>query len=90
MQIDWSDEARNDLASVIGYIAERHPQAAKSLRRSIEEALTPALEHPYLYRRGKVAGTREIVVHPNYILVYRVLPGLLEVLRVLHARQNYP
>lgn len=39
---------------------------------------------------GRVSGTREIVAHPNYVLVYQVGDGVLEVMRVLHARQQYP
>jgi plasmid stabilization system protein ParE len=46
--------------------------------------------HPFMYRPGRVAGTREAVVHPNYILVYRVGEELIEILAVLHARQQYP
>ena len=46
-------------------------------------------DHPYLYRPGRVAGTREAVVHPNYILVYRVRETI-EILAVLHARRRYP
>jgi len=37
-----------------------------------------------------VAGTREAVVHPNYILIYRVLDDRVEVVNVVHARQQYP
>ena len=56
----------------------------------IEAAVLPAAEHPYLYRTGRVPGTREIVAHPNYIVVYRVTAERIEVVRVLHARQEYP
>ncbi|NMM13759.1 MAG: type II toxin-antitoxin system RelE/ParE family toxin [Rhodoferax sp.] len=28
--------------------------------------------------------------HPNYIVVYRVERDVIDVLRVLHARQQYP
>ncbi len=45
---------------------------------------------PYLFRRGRVPGTREYVVHPNYIVVYRVGQNVIDVLRVLHSRQQYP
>ena len=43
----------------------------------------------YLYRHGRVSGTREMVVHPNYIVVYRVT-HVVEILNVLHSRQEYP
>lgn len=35
-------------------------------------------------------GTREIVIHPNYIVVYRVELACVRVGGVLHARQEYP
>lgn len=43
-----------------------------------------------MYRAGRVDGTREAVVHPNYILVYRVGDAAIDILAVLHTRQDYP
>ena len=43
-----------------------------------------------MYRRGRIIGTREAVVHPNYILVYRVGADTVEVVNVLHTRREYP
>jgi toxin ParE1/3/4 len=37
-----------------------------------------------------LAGTRELVVHPNYILIYLVGEDVVEIIRVLHAHQQYP
>ena len=45
---------------------------------------------PYLFRLGRVAGSREHVVHRNYIVVYQVGDKVIDVLRVLHSRQQYP
>ena len=45
---------------------------------------------PKLYKAGRVRGTREIVVRPNYVMVYRVQGDVVEVLRVLHAAQQWP
>lgn len=90
LQIVWSSEATDDLRILIKYVSQRNPPAASRMLMLLENAITPAVEHPYLFRVGRVAGTREIVVHPNYILVYRVDVGLLKVVRVLHARQQYP
>lgn len=90
LRLVWSAEALDDLETIIGYIAERNVAAAERLHGSIEHAAEQLPEHPYLYRVGRVPGTREAVVHPNYILVYRVDVDVVDILAVLHARQLYP
>jgi len=39
---------------------------------------------------GRISGTREYIVHPNYILVYKVGDDAIKILRVIHARREYP
>ncbi len=60
------------------------------MKALIEAAVLPLAEHPYLFRVGRVAGTRELVAHPNYIVIYRVLTERVEIVDVVHARQSYP
>lgn len=90
LPVTWSASALDNLTDIVTYIAERNPLAADRLKQLIEAAIVPAAEHPYIYRSGRVPGTREIVVHPNYVLVYRIKVEAVEVLAVLHARQEYP
>ena len=90
LPIFWRASARADLASIIRFIATESPPAARRMRELIEAAVLPAAEHPYLYRAGKVSGTREIIAHPNYIVVYSVMAERIEVVNVLHARREYP
>ncbi|MFI8744906.1 type II toxin-antitoxin system RelE/ParE family toxin [Pseudomonas sp. NPDC077186] len=90
LPIVWRASARADLAEIIRYIADQDPQAARRLLDQLESAVLPLAEHPYLYRSGRVPGTRELVVHPNYVLVYRVAVDCVEVVSVLHSRQEYP
>lgn len=33
---------------------------------------------------------RELVVHVNYVVVYRVTERAIEVINILHARREYP
>ena len=91
LPIVWKISARADLATVVRYIATRNIQAARHMRQRLQEAVLPVAEHPYLYRQSdRYAGCREIVAHPNYIVVYRVERDAISVLRVLHSRQQYP
>jgi toxin ParE1/3/4 len=89
LQVVWTQHARVELREIIRYIAERSPDAARNLKNSIQAAPQSAAVAPYLFRSGRVDGTREIVVHPNYIVVYRIT-DCVEVVNVLHSRQCYP
>lgn len=90
LTLTWRPEAVDDLDTIIGYIAERNEAAALRLLAAIEGCAERLPEHPFLYRPGRVSGTREAVVHPNYILVYRVTSDGVEVVAVVHTRQDYP
>lgn len=88
--IVWRQTARDDLRSIIDYIASGNPTAALALWEEMETKVSRLADEPKLYRLGRVAGTREMVVRPNYIVVYRESPELVVILRVLHAAQMWP
>lgn len=90
LPVEWSAQARISLAKIQFYIEERDPIAAARLRRIIEDGADRLALMPLAYRPGRVAGTREWVAHPNYIVVYRVGGESIRILNVLHARQEYP
>jgi len=86
----WRDGARADVRAIFDYIAERDLAAAVRLREAIHACAERLPAHPLMYRPGRVDGTREAVVHPNYILVYRVTGEAVEILNVVHTRRQYP
>ena len=88
--LKWQAPAVEDLLAIIGYIADDNPQAACALLEEIEEKVARLAEHPKRCRQGRVKGTRELVVRPNYIVVYTETPEMVTVLRVLHAAQMWP
>ena len=90
LPILWRAEAQADLSAILEFLADRNPQAALDLFNDVERIVSQLPLHPYLYRLGRVPGTRELVAHPNYILVDRVGPAAIEVISVLHSRQQYP
>ncbi len=85
----WTDDATRNLLEIADYIAPHNFAASERLIVAIMHAAETLPDHPYLYRPGRVAGTREAVIHPNNILVYQVTTAI-EILAILHVRQRYP
>jgi plasmid stabilization system protein ParE len=57
---------------ILDYIEQRNATAAQSLFSAIVQSAESLPLMPYLFRLGRVPGTREHVVHPNYIVIYQV------------------
>ena len=45
---------------------------------------------PALGRPGRVPGTRELVVHDNYVVPYRVKGQVVQIIRMQHIAQLWP
>ena len=90
LELIWSPAARDELSEILDYISQFNEDASENLRARIDSLVEKVQHHPQLFRSGRVPGTREIVAHPNYIVVYRVLAEHIEVVSVVHARQEYP
>lgn len=78
------------MVEILDYIEQRNATAAQSLFSAIVQSAESLPLMPYLFRLGRVPGTREHVVHPNYIVIYQVGADVIDILRVLHSRQQYP
>ena len=90
LAVAWSAKALNDLDEIVAYIGARNRTAALDLAERIEESVIPAAQFPYMFRNGRVEGTREVVAHPNYIVIYRVTAEHILVTAVVHAMRQYP
>ena len=78
-----------ELWQILDYIRDRH-LAGSEFYQAIEVATSATPYHILTFIDSAVcARTREIVVHPNYLVVYRVTDRI-EIVTVLHARQEYP
>ena len=90
LPIQWKVEAQEDLTAILTYIAQRNRPAALQLYNDIDHAISRLPCHPHLYRSGRVSGTREMLAHPNHVVVYRVEASAIEILAIMHTRQLYP
>ena len=90
MRLEWSPLARENLLAIIAYIAHDNPDAAEKLADEIEAKADQLPKRPKLYKPGRMKGTREIIVRPNYVMVYAIEGETITILRVLHAAQQWP
>lgn len=90
MELFWTPEATQDRDDIYEHIELDNPVAALALDELFAEKAGRLVDHPGLGRPGRVAGTKELVMHQNYILVYDVAGSLVRVLRVLHAARRWP
>jgi toxin ParE1/3/4 len=92
-RVEWAEIARRDLTSILGYLADRNPDAAVSALDRLERRAGALERSP---DRGRVVPElerlqmreyRELII-PPYRLVYRIAGRRVLVLGVLDSRRN--
>ncbi|MEO5705934.1 MAG: type II toxin-antitoxin system RelE/ParE family toxin [Alteraurantiacibacter sp.] len=69
LTLRWSEPSLDDLDRIADYIGQYNPVAADRLIARIKGCAERLTEYPYLYHVGRLAGTRDALAHPNYLLV---------------------
>ena len=91
LPIVWLETADSDLADITDYIGQYDVNAAERMWHLLRNCVLPLADHPYLYRMSeRVPGLREIVAHPNYLVLYRVAASRIEVVAIVHSRREFP
>jgi plasmid stabilization system protein ParE len=87
----WTPRAVRRFDQVGAHIAQDDPEAAARVVARIVSAVDNLASHPASGRVGRIAGTRELVFADiPYIVAYRVTPGAVEILTVMHGAQPWP
>ena len=90
MQINWSEQALSEVENIVNYIAEHNVVAALEMDDLIRNSVMILKQMPRAGRYGRVANTRELVIHRNYIVIYEIGLDSITILNVKHASQKYP
>lgn len=89
MRVIWTPEAQQDRAEIWDYIVANNPRSVVRMDELFSEAAARLADHPKLGRVGQIAGTRELVPHENYRLVYEIHRETVWILAMVHtARQG--
>ena len=90
LKLEWLEPARADLLVIVDYISDDNPDAAQRVKDDIEDKVKKLPDFPKIGRPGRIDGTRELVAWANYIIVYRESNFAVQILRILHAAQQWP
>lgn len=90
MEIRWTRRALENLDAIAAYIALDNPSRAASFISEIKDKTALLAGFPAIGRPGRVPGTRELVVHENYVLPYRVKDAVVQIIRVQHVARLWP
>ena len=85
MALKWTTTALRTIDEIAGYIARDNPSRAASFVLELRHKTTQLESFPGMGRAGRVHGTRELVLYKNYLAIYRVRGGDVEILRTHHV-----
>ena len=85
MLVKWTRTALRSVDEIAAYIAKDNPTRATSFVLEVKDAVIKLQAHPGMGRAGRVPGTRELILHKNYIAIYRVHGDGVEILGLHHA-----
>lgn len=91
MGLEWTQLASTDRERLFDDIEAGHPYAAAMLDDRLFKQTQQLKQFPESGRRGRVAGTRELVVQRTpYVVAYQITGDTVRILRVLHEAQQWP
>ena len=90
MRVIWSPEALQDRVDIWDTIAADNPLAAARMDQRFSDAAARLADHPKMGRPGKIQGTRELIPHESYRLVYQIDGETLWLLALVHTARQWP
>ncbi len=90
MKVLRKQQYSESLQAIEDHIAHDNPSAAIDLWLSIDDQVSKLSDPNFPRRRGRLAGTLELVAHPNYVVILEQTLDTVTVLEVLHVAMKYP
>lgn len=90
MKLVWTAQAVEDRGTIYDYIDAENPRAAAELDEQFMLTASRLLTHPEIGRPGRIPGTRELIAHQRYFLLYEIAGDTVSVLAVVHTSRRWP
>ena len=92
MRVLWTPEANQDRLDIQDYIAADSPRAAVDMDELFLSCAAQLGAFPMLGRPGRIPGTRELVPHASYRLIYELAEAddTVWILALVHTARQWP
>ena len=90
MKVRWTYDAEQDRDSVWDYISADNPKAGVRMDALFTDATAILADFPTAGYSGRVPGTRELIPHESYRLVYEIAGDTVWVLALIHTARQWP
>ncbi|UVK98975.1 type II toxin-antitoxin system RelE/ParE family toxin [Pseudomonas sp. B21-048] len=90
MKIIWTPTAAQDRADIWDYLHAVNPQAAIDMDNRFKNAISRIAQYPESGPVGIIAGTRELIPHQSYRVVYELQPDAIWILALAHTSRQWP
>ncbi len=90
MRVIWAPEAEQDRVDIWDFIVQHNPCAAIRMDQLFSDAAASLVEFPLQGQGGKTPGTRELIPHENYRLVYEIEGQTVWILALVHVARQWP
>lgn len=90
MRVLWTAGAHQDRVDIWDYIAHDNPAAAARVDELFSDTAERLVDYPKLGRPGKVPGTRELLPHESYRMVYEIDGDMVWILTLVHSARRWP
>ena len=89
--IEPSAAALADFDDIYDFIAKHNRRAAAKILGNLDAAIQRLADQPHMGRVFRYGRHRlRLLRHGDYLVFYRERPGVIELVRVLHGKQNIP
>ncbi|WP_061291228.1 type II toxin-antitoxin system RelE/ParE family toxin [Azotobacter vinelandii] len=92
MKVLWVQAAQQDRADIVEYIAIENPRAALKMDDLFGEAAARLADFLKIGKIGLIPGTRELLPHESYRLVYELdeVGETVWIMAVVHTARQWP
>ena len=87
LELRWTNRALGRLDLIAANIAKDSPTRAKAFTQELRKKVD-ILKSQQIGTAWKVFGTKQYVLHPNYIAIYKVKDNEVQILTILHSAQK--